>query len=528
MIIIVDFGSQYTQLIAQRIREEKVYCEILPYYEITPEKIKNFSLATDTYSVSASKSKGAEVEGIIFSGGPSSVYEEGAPSVEKGIFDLNIPILGICYGLQLIAKLFNGKVERAPFREYGYTEFTVIKKKNILFTGVPEKFTVWMSHGDSIVQLPKNFITLGSTTNCKYASIAYEAKKIYAVQFHPEVKHTLYGDVIFKNFLFKICHCKPTWTMKSFIEAKTKEIKDTVKDGNAICALSGGVDSSVAATLAHRALGKKLYCIFVDNGILRKGEKERVKKIFTPLLGKHLVIVNAQDKFLTALRNVSDPERKRKIIGHTFIRVFEEVSKRLPNVNYLIQGTLYPDVIESIPVRGPSATIKTHHNVGGLPKRIKFKKIIEPLRFLFKNEVRALGRELGLPEEILLRHPFPGPGLAVRILGPIDKKKLDIVRECDAIVEEEVREAGLYEKVWQAFAVLLPVKSVGVMGDKRTYENVVAVRIVESVDAMTANWANIPYDVLNRISTRIVNEVRNVNRVVYDITSKPPATIEWE
>jgi len=521
MIIIVDFGSQYTQLIAQRVREEKVYCEILPYYEVTPEKIKNFPLA------SSAVGRSTHVEGIIFSGGPSSVYEKGAPSIDKNIFELNIPILGICYGLQLIAKLFNGKVERTPLREYGYTEF-IVRKQSILFSGMPKKFTVWMSHGDSIVELPKNFCTLGNTTNCKYASIACEKKRIYAVQFHPEVKHTQYGDVIFKNFLFKICQCKPTWTMKNFIETTTKEIKELVEDGNAICALSGGVDSSVTATLAHRAIGEKLYCIFVDNGILRKGEKERVKKIFTPLLGKHLIIVNAQDKFLNALKNVSEPERKRKIIGHMFIKVFEEVSKNLKNVNYLIQGTLYPDVIESIPVRGPSATIKTHHNVGGLPKKIKFKKIIEPLRFLFKNEVRALGRELGLPEEILLRHPFPGPGLAVRILGPVEEKKLAVVRECDAIVEEEIRSAGLYEKVWQAFAVLLPVKSVGVMGDKRTYENVVAVRIVESLDAMTANWANIPYDVLNRISTRIVNEVKNVNRVVYDITSKPPATIEWE
>lgn len=509
MIIILDFGSQYTQLIARRIREFKIYCEIQPYsYNIQPSTI-------------------TDLEGIILSGGPSSVYEKGAPHCDKKIFELGVPVLGICYGMQLMGEVLDGKVVRAPKREYGLTEFHLSGKVNPLFAGLKKKFIVWMSHGDIVKDLPPGFVNLGKTKSSIHASMMNPKQKLYAVQFHPEVKHTPLGKQILSNFLFNICNCKSNWTMKSFIKNQIEEIKDQVNQETAVCALSGGVDSSVVAVLVHQAIGKLLTCIFVDNGLLRKGEKERVKKIFGKTFGNKLVIYDARKRFLDKLAGVTDPERKRKIIGHEFIAVFEEVAKRIKGTRFLVQGTLYPDVIESVSVRGPSATIKTHHNVGGLPEKMNL-KLIEPLRYLFKDEVRELGKELGLPREILWRHPFPGPGLAVRIIGEITEQRLSVLREADAIVEEEILKSGLYETIWQAFAVLLPVKSVGVMGDARTYENVVALRIVESTDAMTADWAKIPYNVLAKMSNRIINEVKGVNRVVYDISQKPPATIEWE
>ncbi len=508
MIVILDFGSQYTQLIARRVREANVFCEIHPFNHPL-EKIKK-----------------SNPSGIILSGSPSSVTDRKAPKPDPKIFGLGIPILGVCYGLQVMVDHFGGKVEKAPRREYGPANIEV-RNAEPLFSGLPKKLPVWMSHGDAAKSLPKNFSSLARTDNAPYAAIADMGRRLFAVQFHPEVHHTPLGKQIINNFLFRVCNEKADWTMASFAEEEIKRVRALVGEEKILLALSGGVDSSVAAALLHRAIGKNLICVFVNNGLLRHGEEERVRKVFGKEKGYVTYIVDARKRFLTKLKGVTEPERKRKIIGHEFIAVFDEYAKKFQGVKFLGQGTLYPDVIESVSVKGPSAVIKTHHNVGGLPAKMKM-SLVEPLRFLFKDEVRALGKQLGLPEEVLLRQPFPGPGLAVRVLGDITEEKLRMVREADRIVEEEVRAGGLYHNLWQAFAVFLPVNSVGVMGDERTYENAIAVRAVNSVDAMTADWARIPYDVLGKISSRIINEVRGINRVVYDISSKPPATIEWE
>jgi len=508
MIVILDFGSQYTQLIARRVREAKVYCEILPFR--TP--LSEINARTPS--------------GIILSGGPSSVYAPDSPHPDVGVWSLNIPVLGICYGMQLMTEHFGGKVKRADHREYGLAEINV-ENGSALFFGLSKTLPVWMSHGDAAEDLPKGFVVAAKSRNSPYAAIANPSSKLFGVQFHPEVRHTPEGPEMLSNFIFNVCQEKPAWTMKSFIDEQVESIRKQVGNGHVLCAMSGGVDSAVAALLVDRAIGKQLTCVFVDNAVLRSGERERVETHFLKRFKGELKIVDASARFLKALDGVTDPEKKRKIIGAEFIAVFDDEAKKIGPVDFLVQGTLYPDVIESVSVKGPSATIKSHHNVGGLPAHMKL-KLIEPLRALFKDEVRLLGKELAIPDEILQRHPFPGPGLAVRVLGALTPERIHLVRRADLIVEEEIRSAGLYNTMWQAFAVLLPVNSVGVMGDERTYENAIAIRAVESTDGMTADWVKIPYDVLAKMSSRIINEVRGINRVVYDISSKPPATIEWE
>jgi len=508
-ILIIDYGSQYNQLIARRIRELNVFSCIVP-----PD-------------ISVNKILETKPKGIIFSGGPASVYQKSVPKPDPAIYNLRIPILGICYGMQLIAHQVGGRVKRAKRREYGRAELCVQDFED-LFAGLPDKFVSWMSHGDSISRIPEGFKVLAHTNDTPVAVFANRAKKIFGVQFHPEVAHTQHGLEILKNFVYNICHATPNWTMKSFIEKKIEDIKTVADQKKVVLGLSGGVDSSVAAVLINRAIGKNLTCIFVDNGLLRKDEGRRIKVLFKENFKINLKYVDAAERFIKALRGVTDPEQKRKIIGREFIKVFEGEAKKLGKVEFLAQGTLYPDVIESKSAfGGPSATIKTHHNVGGLPQKMKL-KLIEPLRELFKDEVRKLGKELGMSDNIIWRQPFPGPGLAVRILGEITPDRLNLLRDIDAIVIEEIKKADYYYKLWQSFSVLLPVKAVGVMGDERTYENVVAIRAVVSQDGMTADWAKLPYDLLGTISNRVINEVRGVNRVVYDISSKPPSTIEWE
>ena len=507
-ILILDFGSQYTQNIARKVRECQVYCQIHPY-DISIDDIEKF-----------------KPKGIILSGGPSSVHVPDAPMCDRRLFELGIPILGICYGMQLITHLLHGTVDPAPESEFGRAEL-MIKEFSHLFNGVNNKSTVWMSHGDKISKLPIGFKTTSFTANSPIAAMEKPLTKIYGLQFHPEVVHTTEGKKILENFMFGICGCKANWKTHSLVEYMIDDVKNKVKKAKVLCALSGGVDSSVVARLVHRALGKNLTCIFIDNGLLRLGEREKVEKTFKENFHINLEVVDAADEFLDALKDVTDPEEKRKIIGNVFIDVFQREAPRLGKFTYLAQGTLYPDVIESVSHKGPSAVIKTHHNVGGLPEKMDF-KLLEPLRELFKDEVRNLGRELGIPEEIINRQPFPGPGLAIRIMEAITRERLDVLRAADKIVMEEIKAAGLYNKIWQAFAVLLPVKSVGVMGDARTYENVVGIRAVTSTDGMTADWVHLPYDLLGKLSNRIINEVKGVNRVVYDISSKPPSTIEWE
>ncbi|NOY85951.1 MAG: glutamine-hydrolyzing GMP synthase [Deltaproteobacteria bacterium] len=512
-ILILDFGSQYTQLIARRVRELKVYCEILPC-TAGMEKIRDF-----------------EPGGIILSGGPSSILDEGAPLVPVELFDLNVPFLGVCYGMQLITHLLGGKVGKAHHREYGPALLQIDDSEDLFAgfeTGAEDRIKVWMSHGDRIESAPPGFVPIAHTTNSPVAAMKDRASRIFSVQFHPEVVHTPRGKDILENFLFRICGLRPLWTAHSYIENTVDQIKREVGDhGRVLCALSGGVDSSVVAVLVHRAIGNRLTCVFVDNGLLRKGEVEGVRSVFSDHLHIPLVVLDAGKHFLKKLSGVHEPEKKRKIIGNEFIRLFEVEAAKIGNVKYLAQGTLYPDVIESVSFKGPSATIKSHHNVGGLPEVMNL-TLIEPLRELFKDEVREVGRELGVPDAILKRHPFPGPGLAIRIVGEVTGERLFILGEADAVVREEILASGLHDSIWQAFAVLLPVKTVGVMGDERTYENVLAVRAVSSLDGMTADWVHLPYDLMGRISNRIINEVRGVNRVVYDISSKPPATIEWE
>ncbi len=506
-ILVLDFGSQYTQLIARRIRENHVYCEIHPF-NISLDKIKAF-----------------QPKAIVLSGGPSSVYDSGAPQLEKNFFDLPYPMLGVCYGMQLMSKVLGGEVQASSHREYGKALLS-IAKPGALLEGVNEK-QVWMSHGDKVVKIPAGFSETASSENCQFAAVENASQKRYGVQFHPEVVHSLDGKKILQNFIFKIAGCKADWTMSGFIESEVERIKKQVGDDSVLCAVSGGVDSTVAAVLVHKAVGDRLTCIFIDNGVLRKNEAEKVQKVFRDHLKIKLIHVNATERFLSKLKGVEDPEKKRKTIGNEFIYLFEEEAAKLTNIKWLVQGTLYPDVIESVSFKGPSATIKTHHNVGGLPEKMGL-KLIEPLRELFKDEVRELGRQMGIPEEMIGRQPFPGPGLAIRILGEVNSAALSILREADDIVVQEIKNAGLYYQIWQSFAVLLPVKTVGVMGDERTYENVIAVRCVSSVDGMTADWVALPPELLGKISNRIINEVKGVNRVVYDISSKPPATIEWE
>jgi GMP synthase (glutamine-hydrolysing) len=514
-IVILDFGSQYTQLIARRIREFNVFSVVLP---CTAPMDQIRALAP---------------LGLILSGGPSSVYDADAPAADPALLALNVPILGICYGLQFIVHHLGGKVESAPAREYGHAHVEVIAETP-LFRGLPPTLDVWMSHGDEAKTLPEGFVLTAKTSNA-LAGIANEARRIWAVQFHPEVAHTRHGMEILRNFVLDICGAKADWTPEHFIHTTVERLRAQVGDGHAICGLSGGVDSSVAAVLVARAIGDRLTCIFVNNGVLRKDEFDKVQRTMRERLGLRVVAVDASERFLAGLAGVTDPERKRKVIGGEFISVFDDEAKKIfesgkhdgDEIAWLVQGTLYPDVIESSSVKGPSQTIKSHHNVGGLPADMKL-KLIEPLRDLFKDEVRRIGRDLGMPDDIIERQPFPGPGLAVRILGEVTAERVALLQEADAIVVEEIKAAGLYRKVWQSFAVLLPVKSVGVMGDQRTYGYTCCVRAVESEDGMTADWAPLPYEVLRSISSRIVSEVRGINRVVYDITSKPPGTIEWE
>ncbi len=505
-IIVLDFGSQYNQLITRRIREFGVYSELHPH------------------TITASELKELNPKGIILSGGPNSVYEENAFRCDEEIFELGLPVLGICYGMQLMTQHFGGKVEKAKQREYGKATLT-IEGNSKLFADLPKEQTVWMSHGDLVVEAPAGFTVVGTNPSCPIAAMSNEENKMYGVQFHPEVLHSVYGNDILKNFVFGVCECIGDWSMENFIEAEIEKIRQTVGDKKVICALSGGVDSSVVAVLIHKAIGDQLTCIFVDHGLLRKGEAEGVMKTLADGFHMNVIKVDAQERFLSKLEGVSDPEKKRKIIGNEFIYVFDDEATKLEGIEFLAQGTLYTDIIES--GTATAATIKSHHNVGGLPEDMQF-KLIEPLNTLFKDEVRALGTELGMPDEIVWRQPFPGPGLGIRVLGEITKDKLEIVRESDFILREEIKKAGLDRDIWQYFTVLPNIRSVGVMGDARTYDHTIGIRAVTSIDGMTSDWARIPWDVLEVISTRIVNEVSHVNRVVYDITSKPPATIEWE
>ncbi len=509
MILIIDFGSQYNQLIARRVRESRVYCQVEPP-TITADAIRRLA-----------------PEGIILSGGPSSIYEKNSPRINTAIFDMEIPLLGICYGMQFMVDALGGKVHRAVKREYGFARLRV-KQPGGLLAGVTDSTPCWMSHGDSIERLPEGFAVTAATDNTPVAAAENATKRFYGLQFHPEVEHTPQGKTILASFLFDVCGCKKSWTMTSFAKDAVAQIAETVGGDKVILGLSGGVDSSVTALLLHRAIGKRLTCIFVENGLLRKHEALKLKQSLKQHLDINIRFVGAKTRFLSALKMVSDPEKKRKIIGRVFMDVFEAEAKKIKGARFLAQGTLYPDIIESRSAfGGPSSVIKSHHNVGGLPKKMKL-KLVEPLKYLFKDEVRLLGKQLGLSEELVWRQPFPGPGLAIRVIGEITPKRLDVLREVDAVLLEEIRAAGYYRKLWQSFAVLLPLKSVGVMGDQRTYENIVAIRAVTSKDAMTADWARLPHELLAKISNRIINEVAGVNRVVYDISSKPPSTIEWE
>jgi GMP synthase (glutamine-hydrolysing) len=506
MIIVLDFGSQYNQLITRRIREFGVYSELHPH------------------TITAAEIKEMNPKGIIFSGGPNSVYDEGAFRCDEEIFELGLPILGICYGMQLMTMHFGGKVEKAKNREYGKALLT-LHNQNTLFEGTPGEQVVWMSHGDLVTMSPPGFSVDGVNPSCPIAAMSDESRKLYAVQFHPEVRHSMYGNDLLKNFVFKVCGCEGNWSMENFIEIEMEKIRQQVGDKQVLCALSGGVDSSVVAVLIHKAIGDQLTCIFVDHGLLRKDEAEGVMKTFADGFNMNVIKVDAKDRFLSKLEGVSDPEQKRKIIGNEFIYVFDDEAEKLMGIEFLAQGTLYTDIIES--GTATAQTIKSHHNVGGLPEDMQF-SLIEPLNTLFKDEVRALGTELGIPDEIVWRQPFPGPGLGIRVLGAISEEKLEIVRESDAILRDEIKKAGLDREIWQYFTVLPDIRSVGVMGDARTYDYTIGIRAVTSIDGMTSDWARVPWDVLEIISTRIVNEVDHVNRVVYDITSKPPATIEWE
>ena len=509
MILIIDFGSQYNQLIARRVREHHVYCQIEP-----PD-------------IDIARIKTLHPDGIILSGGPASIYEKGSPRADRKIFDLDIPVLGICYGMQFMVDALGGRVIRAEKREYGFAELE-IKYPSGIFAGISKKTRCWMSHGDTIGVLPKGFKTTASTLNTKIAAAENASVQLYGLQFHPEVVHTPEGKKMIENFLFGVCNCKKSWTMKSFARDAVAEIRSQVGGSKVILGLSGGVDSSVAAVLLQQAIGRQLYCVFVDNGVLREGEAQKVQDVFRKHFQINLRFARAKKLFLSRLKGIEDPEKKRKIIGRTFIEVFEKEARRIKNVKFLAQGTLYPDVIESRSAfGGPSAVIKSHHNVGGLPKKMRL-SLVEPLKHLFKDEVRLLGKELGMSDEQVWRQPFPGPGLAIRIIGEVTEKRLAILRKADVILMDEIRAANLYRKLWQSFAVLLPIKSVGIMGDQRTYENILSIRAVTSEDAMTADWARIPHALLGKISNRIINEVRGVNRVVYDISSKPPSTIEWE